>query len=174
MKRILPLLLIAFTLVSCSKDEQRTNSNSYIQYEVNGVPIKYTPSDITSGEFVSIHKVIMSGGNRYNINAQRGANDVFVSTMLSDSLIVGVYRFDSTHVTNGSGAIFTLKSAGVQSGLFFDGDYIEYNITRHNSGSVTGTFSAKFSSMAGGIPDYNDRGNTIITNGIIHNVNVIY
>ena len=63
-------------------------------------------------------------------NGQKGVNNIFVFGIVSDSLTVGNYNYDSTYFA----ASLTANAVtynGVQSHLFYAGDYMNIHVTSY-------------------------------------------
>ena len=108
------------------------------------------------------------------LNAQKGLNDLFTLTLVTDSLNTTNYHYDSVYnYVNAGSFIVTLLASGQQSAFFFDGDYLDVNITSHNNGRISGTFSGKLTPLNGGL-DYRSKSSVVITGGKLNNIPVIY
>lgn len=178
MKKIFLILLLSITFFSCSKEKNdtgKTDSGS-IEYKVNGSLITMSNSNIQNGEGVAFAKQLIGivPETRYLLNAQKGINNVVILTIVTDSLLTTSYHFDSTYNDAHSGSfLVTLQASGKKSMLYFDGDYLDVNISSYSKAHISGTFNGKLTPVNGGL-DYNSKGSVIITEGKLKNIPVIY
>ncbi|MCC7401389.1 MAG: hypothetical protein IT214_07880 [Chitinophagaceae bacterium] len=177
------LLTVSIDFLSCSTDPNAINdpstANGTFQYKVNGTPVTIRNVDVTSLEYVFFAKQLQGTAiphTRYMLNAQKGANIVWLLGIETDSLLLKNYRYDS--VSLGSPWLYGSEIYnGIQSGVFFNGDYFSINITSYSNGLISGNFTGKltpFGSLGSGGPDYSLRGTTIITEGQFKNIKCIY
>lgn len=173
MKQIL-LCLFLICIISCSKDPNNTTTASAsIEYKVNGTSIAINNGDISSGQFVVFQKQLapFAISTRYNFNAQKGANNIVLFSVLTDSLKKATYHYDSTAINVGavSGIIYNGQPAYVLS----KNDYFDITVTYYSSSLVSGTFMAKLTPATTtgiiGTPS-----SVTITEGKINNVQVVY
>ncbi len=176
MKKILPSIILAFTLVSCFKNTHRDLGpddypNGYIRYQVNGWQLEYSGGydNITSaGIGVYCLKEKQSAtvpSTRYTVKAQLGAAKTINIVIVTDSLQVGSY---TTGTTIASG----ITSATVDSNKYYNNrpiDFLNVYISRFSEGTIDGTFSGRLSSAKteNGSNAYQDG---LITNGFFQNV----
>jgi len=66
--------------------------------------------------------------------------------------------------------VFDISFNGEIGTLSFGGDNFDINISSYKNRQISGTFSGKLSST----PDYNKRGNLVITEGVFNGIPVIY
>lgn len=151
MKKLLFLLLI-FSACTKDKDNPGTSTSGSISYKVKQL----------QGNLVQ--------KTRYLLNAQKGINNIFITAIVTDSLQQKNYHYDSTNNDLGI-FMFTIKSGGSQSMLFYKGDYFDVNISSYKNGRISGSFSAKITPLS---LDYNLRGTILITDGKLNNVPVTY
>jgi hypothetical protein len=108
---------------------------------------------------------------RYTLNAQKGANNLVIFALLTDSLKKITYHYDSTAIS--VGAVHGINYNGQLSYVLKKNDYFDVSITDYSNGHVSGTFAAKLtpvnSTGTTGIP-----GSVTITEGKLNNVQVIY
>jgi hypothetical protein len=176
MKKLL-YFITCITLFSCSKDSNTpsgTNASGSIQYKVNGNLIVIDNVDILSGQYAIFYKLLKGSTlveTVYELNAQKGANNVLAFALVSDSLKQISYHYDSIDVfTNPTAFNFALGYNGQLGAIFYNGDMLDVNISSYKNSRITGTFSAKLSPGS----DYNQRGTVLITEGVINNVQVVY
>lgn len=158
--------LFLISALSCNKDpNSATTTTASIEYKVNGTAVSMDNVDITSGKYVVFQKQLAGTvipKTRYLLNAQNGANNVVVFYIVADSLQKINYRLDSTFVAT------ALNYNGQVSALLHKDDYISVNITDYSGSKISGTFTGKLSPVSG------TAGSTLITEGKINNVQVIY
>ena len=98
-------------------------------------------------------------------------NNVLSLSISSDSLQEINYYYDSIYQSSHpSELVFDISFNGEIGTLSFGGDNFDINISSYKSRKISGTFSGKLSST----PDYNKRGNLVITEGVFNNIPVIY
>jgi hypothetical protein len=178
MKRITVLIIIYIAVLqSCSKKNWVVNvnpSSGSIQYKVNGQLMTMDNANASNGENVVFAKQLKGSvlpATRYLMNAERGSNNVLLLSIASDSLHEINYYYDSTYQsTHPSELVFDISFNGEIGTLSFGGDNFDINISSYKNRKISGTFSGKLSST----PDYNKRGNLIITEGVFNNIPVIY
>jgi len=128
----------------------------------------------SNGENVVFAKQLKGGvvpATRYLMNSQRGSNNVLLLSIASDSLQEINYYYDSTYQSNHpSELVFDISFNGEIGTLSFGGDNFDINISSYKNRQISGTFSGKLSST----PDYNKRGNLVITEGVFNGIPVIY
>ena len=181
MKKILFTLITCMTFFSCSKDPDYPTPKKYIlgsvRYKVNGQLVTLDNKNVQSGEYILFSKQIKGAGltqTRYVLNAQKAINNTFIFAILSDSLQQINYHYDSAAVNNQQADfVLVLAYHSEVSTLFYSGDYLDVNITSYNNSRISGTFSAKLTPETS-LFDYNNRGKTIITDGVINSVPVDY
>ena len=173
MKRIIKYLLLAILFYSCSKKETGTNESSF-QYKVDGqlVTIDFNIAQSSGAVFARQMKSDIVPAARYQLNAQKGLNDVFIASIYTDDLKKGTYRYDSLGLINFNLTINSILSGGAQSMLYYSTDYLEFNFTSVSKSSASGTFSGKFTPVSGGL-DYNNRSTVIISDGKFTNTPII-
>lgn len=173
-------LVLLLALISCSKpknDTENTNVSGSISYTVNGTTITMNNVDISTGEGVVIAKQLkgdLISSTRYLLNAQKGLNNFLGVVIISDSLKVAGYHCDSTQLDNlNFMAVDNLNYNGQISSLYYNGDYLDVQITSYKNNRVSGTFSGKFTPQKN-VFDYAFHGTVVITDGKLNNVPVIY
>jgi len=161
--RLYSFLLIITLIWSCSKDSNNTNkTHGTFQYKVNGGSVSM---DVASALFLNFEKHlapdVFCPQTCYMCIAKAGFNDGITFTIVSDSLHVGNYFYDNTHVP-----FLSMAYNGQNSELAFPGDSLSINITSYANAYISGNFTAKLSPVGiNGYPDYSNRGTTIITDG---------
>ena len=177
MKKITVAILLISAFISCKKENNNQNNSTgsthgRIEYKINGQLQAYENLDALT-QYALIYKRLSSvpQNNKYQINAFNGANTVMGSAIIIDSLRTGTYVIDSaasqlTYENN-------IRFNGIQSSIFFNGDNLTFNITSHSNGRVSGTFTGKLTPLNGTF-NYADKSTTVITEGKIDNVQVIY
>jgi len=104
------------------------------------------------------------------IEGQKGANNALLFAVTTASLKETSYHYDSTF--NPAFVNFILYYNGQESALLFSSDVFDINISSYKNGHITGTFTGKLTPFSGST--FGERGTTIITEGVINNVSVIY
>lgn len=169
MKPILLSLFLICALAACNKDTNSTATlNTSISYKVNDNLISIENADIQSAQYVTFFKQLpgtVITQTRYVMNAQKGANNVLVFVITTDSLQKKNYNFNNSSPDRLS---FVMNYNGQVSGILNSGDLFDVTISEYNNSRVSGTFSAKFSPTTGA------PGSTVITEGKFSNVQVIY
>jgi len=131
-------------------------------------------ANASSGENVVFAKQLKGSvlpATRYLMNAQRGTSNVLLLSISSDSLQEINYYYDSTYQSNHPAElVFDISFNGEIAALTFGGDNFDINISSYKNRKISGTFSGKLSST----PDYNKRGDLVITEGVFNNIPVIY
>lgn len=141
MKYILPIIAIIF--FSCKKDPSTpsgTNASGSIEFKVNGGAMVMDNVDLLTGQYVVFYKQLqgIAPKTRYLLNAQKGANNVLIFTIVTDSLQKTNY-----HTSGGlTLADFALNYNGQTSGILSQGDYFDINITNYSNGRISGNFTA--------------------------------
>jgi len=107
------------------------------------------------------------------LNAQNGVDNTIVAAIVTDSLRLINYHYDSAYMHASTSGTFALAYNGEGAVIHFNGDYLDVNIFSYRNGRLSGTFSAKLTPLAG-ISDYSTRNSVIITEGEIVNVPVKY
>lgn len=173
----LSFLLLAALIWSCSRDTNSANKNSdtladgSVQYKVNGSLV--TIKSIPGGAGPNFIKRVQGGPllqTYYLLNAYQDADNQVSFAIVSDSLHVGNYTYDSTYGTYLADVTYN----GHISKQFYQGDYININITFYSNGYISGDFTAKLSPFENGLMDYSKRGTTLITEGIFKNIPCFY
>jgi hypothetical protein len=177
MKRITIIIIIYLSILqSCGKNwvVNINDSSGSIQYKVNGQLITMDNANASNGENVVFAKQLKGSvlpATRYLMDAERGSNNVLLLSISSDSLQEINYYYDSTYQSNHpSELVFDISFNGEIGTLSFGGDNFDINISSYKNRKISGTFSGKLSST----PDYNKRGNLVITEGAFNNIPVIY
>ena len=183
MKNVIICLFAATFFASCTKDSNPGNNTPTIadgtfQYKVNGNLVTINGGNITSAEYAIFFKQLAGSyipQTRYIFNGQKGANNVWVFGIQTDSLTVRNFTYDSTYYTT-SLFIFTLAYNGQQSAILYGGDNMNINVTSYSNGLISGNFTAKFTPFGsiGTVPNYSTKGTTLITEGQFKNIKCIY
>ena len=176
--RILTGLLIGVVFLSCSKERdypfQPSSESGSVQYKINGQLIVMDNDTLHhSGAAIARQLKGLLPETRYLINAQNGADNAIVATMVTDSLRLINYHYDSAFMHSSVSATFALAYNGQGAVIHYKGDYIDVNIFSYKNARISGTFSAKLTPLAR-IDDYGNRNSVIITDGKIDNVPVNY
>ncbi len=165
-----------FTIAAISCNKGSTNAptitSGTFQYKVNGNLVSINNVSIDAGEYVAFAKQLQGtvlAHTRYLFNGQKGVNNIWIFAIQTDSLTTTSYSLDSTN----AGIITTMTFNAQQSALFYSSDYMNINITSYTNGLISGNFSAKFTPLTGGLK-YENRGTTIITDGVFKNIKCIY
>ena len=172
-------LLIGVIFLSCYKVKdypfQPSSESGSIQYKLNGQIIVMDNADTLNhgGALISRQLKGLLPETRYLINAQNGVDNTLVAAMVTDSLQLISYYYDSAYMCTSSSATFALAYNGQGAVIHYKGDYIDVNIFSYKNGRISGTFSAKLTPL-GGIADYGNRNSVIVTEGKIDNVSVNY
>jgi hypothetical protein len=164
-KLLISNLFLACVLFSCSKDPNTTQAASSIQYKVNGNSIEIDNTVIAKQKAPTVPNT------RYLFNAQTGANNIVIFTILTDSLKKVTYHYDSTAL--GLGASNVINYNGQTSAVLSKNDYFDITITDYSGGHVSGTFAAKLTPVSStgtiGTPS-----SVSVTEGKLNNVQVVY
>jgi hypothetical protein len=107
------------------------------------------------------------------LNAQNGVDNTIIAAIVTDSLNLVNYHYDSAYLHTSASGTIALAYNGQGAVIYFNGDYLDVNIFSYRNGRISGTFSAKLTPLEGGL-DYNNRNSVIITDGQINNVPVNY
>jgi hypothetical protein len=170
------LMLSVVLLFSCSKDPNTpsgTTASGSISYKVNGSAFAIDNGDVSSGQFVVFQKQLapFAISTRYNFNAQKGANNIVLFSLLTDSLKKITYHNDSTAIS--VGAVSGMVYNGQPAYLLSKGDYFDVTITDYSAGYVSGTFAGKLTPATTtgtiGTPS-----SVTVTEGKLNNVQVVY
>lgn len=158
-----PLFFALFIIVlaGCSKDPNAATTQGSMSYKVNGGSI-----NMENVIFSKQLKGNIIPSTRYLLNGQSGSNNIIIFAIVSDSLQKINYHYDSAWLHNNSYNVYTVNYNGQSSSLLRNGDYFDISISDYQGGRVSGTFSAKFSGQSSG--------STLITEGKLNNVEVIY
>jgi hypothetical protein len=182
MKNII-IVIALMIFFSCNKDSDAPTqpqqiASSSISYKVNGTETTMDNANLAAGEGVLFSKQLKGtvlSQSRYLLNGQKGANNIILTTIVTDSLHEINYHYDSLYNAQNSGIFkFVLETDGIVSSLYFTGDYLDVNITSYKNSSVTGTFTAKVSPATGNPSDYIHRGSVLVTEGVFNNIPVTY
>lgn len=174
MIRTFKYLLLVILFFSCSKKDTDSNKASF-QYKVNGQLIKID-FNVSQGSGAVFAKQIKSNtvpATRFQLNAQKGLNDVFIASIYTNDLKNGTYRYDSLALDGLNLTINSVLSNGSQSMLYYGTDYLEFNFTSVTGSSASGTFSGKFTPMAGGLI-YSNKSSVVISEGKFTNIPISY
>jgi hypothetical protein len=169
-------LFLICALAACNKDSNTPSgatTTGNIQYKVNGAAFAIDNVDILSGQFVLFQKQLAPfvPTTRYTFNAQKGANNIVLFSIITDSLKKITYHYDSTALSIGStvGIVYN----GQPAYALKKNDYFDITITDYSTSKVSGTFTAKLTPATStgtiGTPS-----SVIITEGKLNNVQVIY
>lgn len=181
MKNII-FIFCTIALFSCSKDASGPGTlvAGSIEYKVNGIEVDFDNANIANGEMAIFSKQLkgLVPATRYLLNAGKGSNNLIGFTIITDSLNKTRYHYDSSTIKSNLISFQCIAATNGQgAGLFFNGDYLDVNITSYKDSRITGTFTAKITPLptsgAGGL-NYNSRGSVVITDGKLNNVQVIY
>ena len=179
------LLLISSIVIlsSCKKGADPNDQNNpvtpaegSIEYRVNGNLFTIDNTKMLDSEYVTIRKEWSANipTTRYIINEQKDANNFMAFTILTDSLLLANYHYDSIDQRNNAPTFsFNLGYNGLISSLFFNGDYLDVNISSYKNGRVSGTFTGKatpYSFTYG----YGIKNSFVITEGKLNNIPVTY
>ena len=183
MKQFLSISFAAIFFASCTRDPNTGNNTPTIadgtlQYKVNGNLVTIKNISIADAEYTVFFKQLQGTAiphTRYMFNGQKGANNIWVFGIQTDSLTLGNYTYDSTYLYP-SHILTTMTYNGQQSALFYRGDVMSINITSYSNGFISGNFTAKFTPLGslGTVPAYSTRGTTLITEGEFKNIKCIY
>jgi len=170
-------------VVSCTKSTNSTSSSPSIedgtfQYKVNGNLVTIKNISFADGEYTMFSKQVLGtviSKTGYMFHAEKGVNNAWGFGIVSDSLTIGNYTYDTTYLAASTIAT-TMIYNGAQSAIFYAGDYISINITSYSGGFISGNFTAKLTPLPGGgaSPDYSKKGTTVITEGQFKNIKCIY
>jgi hypothetical protein len=172
-------LFIGVILLSCGKVKnypfEPSSESGSIQYKINGQLTVMDNVDTLNHGGAVINRQIkgLLPDTRYLINAQNGVDNTLVAAIVTDSLQLINYHYDSVYMRTSASAIFALAYNGQGAVIHYKGDYIDVNIFSYKNSRISGTFSAKLTPLEG-IADYNNRNSIIITDGKIDNVPVNY
>lgn len=181
--KILLTILLYITLFSCSRDTNNNLTNQIVQsaagsvqYKVNGTLVVIDHVDLVRGQYTLFYKQLIPGSalteTRYMLNAQSWADNILAFSIVTDSLNLVNYHIDSTsYVSSYYRHPFGLKYNGQHAAIIFSGDFFDLYITGYQNSRISGTFTAKLTAYSN---TFRQPGSTIITEGIIHNVQVIY
>ena|ERR1035437_1003670 len=173
MKKLL-YFITCITLFSCSKDPNTpsgTNASGSIQYKINGNLVVMDNVDLLTGQYVIFSKQLKGSvltQTQYTLNAQKGANNFMIMTIITDSLKTINYHYDSLS----SYLSFIIDYNGQASALLFKNDYFDVNITSYQNARISGTFTAKYTPYS--TTGFGQYGSTLITEGKLNNVQVVY
>jgi hypothetical protein len=178
--KILSCLFTCIVFLSCGKEKNYpfvpSSTSGLIQYKVNGQLVVMDNADTINKNGVSFAKQLKGflPETRYFLNAQKnGVDNSFVTSIVTDSLQLINYHYDSAYMHASATATFAFTYDGQGGAIYYKGDYLDVNIFSYKNARVSGTFSAKLTPLAG-ILDYNNRSSVIITEGILDNVPVSY
>lgn len=172
-------LFISIIFLSCGKVKdypfQPSSESGSIQYKLNGQLIVMDNADTLNhgGAVIARQLKGLLPETRYLINAQNGVDNTLVAAMVTDSLQLINYYYDSAYMHTSTSGTFALAYNGQGAVIHYKGDYIDVNIFSYKNARISGTFSAKLTPLAG-ITDYSNRNSVIITDGKIDNVPVSY
>ena len=168
MKKLL-YFITCITLFSCSKDPNTpsgTNASGSIQYKINGNLVVMDNVDLLTGQYVIFSKYLLP--TFYVLGAQKGANNRMSAIIVTDSLKTINYHYDSLS----SYLSFIIDYNGQASALLFKNDYFDVNITSYQNARISGTFTAKYTPYS--TTGFGQYGSTLITEGKLNNVQVVY
>ena len=176
----LTIVLTAVIFYSCSKDTNippDATASGLIQYKINGTDVVINNVDVSSGQFVAFYKQPkgIAPETRYLLNAQKGANNLLIFPIVTDSLHEKNYHYDSTSLHNKPAAFaFSLEHTGETSTIVYHTDNFHVNISSYKNGRISGTFDGKFTPYSTQGVSFDDRGTIIISEGKMINVPVIF
>lgn len=185
--KTLSLFFTVLIFTACTSEDPGPNpvQSGTISFKVNGSQFTFTgmygqsnPNYNTPDyEYASSKKIIGSSNLPpviYNFTAQKGTvsstQKIFNFWVAKDTLTLGTYHYDST--TAGGNTEITWSNNSTSHVLAFAGDTFSCTIASYANGKINGTFKAKLTPITGGL--YGIHGSTLITDGIINNVPVIY
>ena len=174
------IVLTAVIFYSCSKDTNippDTTSSGLIQYKVNGTDVVMNNVDVPSGQFVVFNKQLkgIAPETRYLLSAQKGADNLLIFPIVTDSLHEINYHYDSTSIHNKPAAFaFSLEHTGETSTIIYHTDSFHVNISTYKNGRISGTFAGKFTPYSTQGVSFDDRGTMIISEGKMINIPVIF
>ncbi len=170
MKYILIIWFVIF-FTSCEKDSSSPDLKAAIEYKVNGNSVLI---DNAGDQYVIFQKQLkgsLVSETRYLLNAQKGANNVLMFGIVSDSLQTKSYHYDSTSA-NLLLSLPTINYDGQVSSVMRKGDYFDITISDYSNSRISGTFTAKLTATNNAVSG--PTGTTVITEGKINNVQVVY
>jgi hypothetical protein len=174
MKSFLIVTAITIFLSSCLKqsipDAMLGNSNKHkiaasLSYEINGNLVSISVDDADNQE-PGYHKLECVKSNGYILGAISSTGD-FVFTFFTDSLKVGIYDYPSAW-----GETYITTFQGVPQFIKYPTDNMNFNLTSHENGHISGSFSGKLTPKPDNVYGY--PGSVVITNGSFKNIPVRY
>ena len=177
MKKFLSYLFLIFTLSSClkqtipeammeSEGKKLEASAASMSYQVNGVEVKNTVSDVENNVI----------GYR-KLYCQKEPYDYLLSFVSSTGEINFWFYTDNLQIKNyvlrgSNGTKFLLYYNNTNGFVRYPSDSLSFNITALDKGRISGNFSGILTpSIVGGAPDtYGPAGSISITNGTFKNV----
>lgn len=179
--KLLLLLLFCVVFFSCSKEPTAPppakNVLGILEYKVNGELVTTDNKNVANGEFILFSKDLKDNfliQTRYLIKAEKSIDNAFVFAIVSDTLQTINYHYDSAGVNHQpTGFVLALAFKGDESEIVYTGDFFDINITSYKNTRISGTFSAKLTPEKN-LFDYNNRGTTIISDGIFRELPFTY
>ena len=174
--------LFVCIIVSCSKDNTKTNSNvpgagGSVQFKVNGQLIVINNKSTSSGQYAQFNRRIyilpIQNDTSYEMASQNGQIEGCYLTFHTDSLHEIHYHYDSL----GGDVLGNIVDNSNGSAPYFKDDYLDVNITSYKNSRISGNFNGKFSPFTIGpnwVFDYNSRGSKLITEGRFDSLAVYY
>lgn len=171
------IILVVFT--SCRTNAPVNTPNSFIKYKVNGqqleVDIDYANISVNTTGFVDCSRVDDNGFPYifYDLESENISNGNAIGLcMVTDSLTIGNYHYDSAFVANNEVISEGLSINGTPSLVARNGDYIDVNVTAYSKGYISGNFTGKMTLSTNEF--YGAAGTTLITNGQFQNISITY
>src|SRR5687768_3417202 len=104
MKKLLLIISICFTLFSCAKDkdpltDRQQNESGSLEYKVNGNQVVMDHVELLTGQYVLFYKELKGGvisDTKYILFGQNEAKNVVLMTIVTDSIHLINYHYDST------------------------------------------------------------------------------
>jgi hypothetical protein len=175
MKFYLKITAITILLSSCLKQSipdamlgnsgKKNKITATLSYEINGNPVSIIVDD-ADNQLPGFRKLECVKSNGYVLAALGNSGD-FVFTFFTDSLKVASYNFPGTW-----GPMYITTFQGVPHDVYYPTDNMNFNVTTHQDGHISGNFFGKLTPVIGNIPGA--PGSVSIEKGIFKNVPVFY
>jgi hypothetical protein len=173
MPKLSLLLFLVALVASCSRDSNIDPPKATFQYKVNGNLVIIKNISVADSEYILFKK---TRWGTYSIGGYKGASTEMRFGIVSDSLTIGKYIYDSASAS----AITTwgypsninviVFYNGQLSALAYLGDSVIINVTAYSNGYASGDFTAKLTPAGTAAFDYSKRGTTLITEGLFKNI----